>query len=221
MKKKNVELKNNKKAKSPNIFVRWYKLTQPNKWFWFLQILFFVGFTSLCVVQTVFAAKIITSMFNNQWNLAFLNLGLELLIIIISNVSYHLEYIFYGKQIKTIRVNVFKKVYNKIMSCENKSFDNLSKDKVLNISLNNTDSVANFLAYGVQVVITLVVVYFSNIWAGIIVTLLGVVNFFVYYTFNKKMGKVLLDRHEKKESIFSSLNKIIDGKAVINELEGR
>ena len=63
----------------------------------------------------------------------------------------------------------------------------VSKEKVISIALNNmgnaaefADSVAIFVAYIVQVVLILCVVFSSNILAGIIILSVGVLNFFVY-----------------------------------------
>ena len=92
----------------------------------------------------------------------------------------------------------------------------MTKDKIVSIALNNSahisefpDSVASFVAYMIQVVFTLVTVFISNYWAGIIVALLGVVNFFVYYKFNKKLGYHMLERNETNDNIYITYNKII------------
>ncbi|MCR5553353.1 MAG: ABC transporter ATP-binding protein/permease, partial [bacterium] len=45
-------------------------------------------------------------------------------------------------------------------------------------------------------------------------------NFFAYYKFNKRLGNLLRSRYEKKDDMFKSYSKIIDGKAIINELNG-
>ena len=211
-----------------NIIKRWYKLTEPHKGYFLGQILFYVGYTIFLTIITIFAARTINCMYASDWNGAFLFLGLELLTIILRNVSMHIQYKFYGKQIKHIRLVVAKKVYNKILSLKDSAMSEVGKEKITNIAVNNManlsefpDAVASFIAYIFQVVFTLVTVFISSPIAGVIVAIIGVINFFVYYAFNKKLGKLLLERHEKKDDMYTSYCKVMDGKLVINELQGK
>ena len=216
------------KEKSNNIFKRWWILTNPNKLIFAGQIFFYACYTILLSVITIFAARTINCMYAKDWNGAFFNLAIELITIIMRNVLYHVQYIFYTKELSHIRYVVAKKVYNKILSCKSSEFNNVSKEKITNIALNNMgnlsefpDAIASFIAYSIQVAFTLITVFTSNYLAGIIVTALGVANFFAYYFFNKKLGKLMLERHEKKDDMFKSYSKIIDGKSIINELQGK
>lgn len=176
---KTKEIKSNE-----NIFKRWYKLCQPHKFYWFLQIIFYSGYTALLAILTIFAARTINAMYDQNWHLAFLNLGIELITIVSRNVLYHIQYIYYGKQVKHIRQVVARKVYDKILSSDNKQVSLMTKEKILNIVLNNLeymsefpDSVASFIAYSITVIISLVSIFTANVLAGIAVMLLGVVNF--------------------------------------------
>ena len=220
---KTKEIKSNE-----NIFKRWYKLCQPHKFYWFLQILFYSGYSALLAVFTIFAARTINAMYDQNWHLAFLNLGIELITIVSRNVLYHIQYIYYGKQVRHIRQVVARKVYDKILSSDNKQVSLMTKEKILNIVLNNLeymsefpDSVAGFIAYSITVIISLVSIFIANVLAGIAVMLLGVVNFIAYFLFNKKLGRAMLKRNEKRDVISDKFAKVIDGQVVINELGGR
>ena len=211
--------------KSENIFKRWWKLTNPHKGYFAGQTFFFIGYTIFLSLITIFAARTINCMYAKNWSGAFLNLGIELLTIIIRSISLHFQYYYYTKQLSYIRYGVAKKVYNKILSCKSTEFNSVSKEKVTNIALNNMtylsefpDAIASFIAYSFQVAFVLITVYTSNYLAGLIVTALGVANFFAYYFFNKKLGKIMLERYEKKDDMFKSYSKVIDGKSIINEL---
>jgi len=212
--------------KKDNIFKRWYRLCEPNKKYWFFQIFWYIIHVIFLTIITIFAAKTINCMYAKNWTGSFTFLGIELLTIILRNIAMHIEYKYYGLSYGWVRVNVNKKVYDKLMSCENAGIKKLSKEKIISIATNNTgalgefpESVASFVAYIVQVVITLTTVYISNWLAGLIVTLLGFVNFFVYFSVNKKLGKILVERYEKKDDLFVSYNKVIEGKAVIKEFK--
>lgn len=207
-----------------NIIKRWYKLCEPDKKVWFWQIFYFVIYAIFLTILTIFAAKTINCMYKQDWKGAFLNLGLELATIIIRNIAMHLQYHYYAKNCGIIKENVTQKIYNKIMNCENAGIKNISKEKIISIGINNLtyicefpDAVASFIAYSFQVVITLVTVYIANWLAGVIVTILGVINFFAYYFFNKKLGQIMLERFEKKDDMFKSYNKVIEGKNIIKE----
>ena len=167
-------------------------------------------------------------MYAENWRIAFLNLGIELITIAVRTLMLHFEYLVYGKQIKHIRLVVANKVYDKILSSDNKQVSQMTKDKMLNIVLNNLenlsefpDSVASFFAYSILVIISLTSIFTANFFAGVLVTLLGIVNFIAYFLFNKKLGRVMLKRFEKKDVILNQFSKVIDGKPVINELGGR
>ena len=207
-----------------NIFKRWWKLCNPNKKYFLGQVFFYVGYTIFLSLLTIFAARTINCMYADDWSGAFTNLLLELLTIIIRNLSMHVQYYYYSKQVDHIRTNVSKKMYKKILSCKNDEFNNVSKEKVINIALNNManmadfpDHISSFIAYSFQVAFTLITVFVSNTLAGVIVTALGVINFFAYYLFNKKLGRIMQERFEKKDDMFKSYSKVINGKDVINE----
>ena len=221
-------MEKNLKNNQPNIFVRWWKLTNPHKGYFAGQIISFIVYTVFLSLITIFAAKTINFMYAGDWNNAFLYLILELMTIVIRNLALHIEYIFYTKTVAHIRYGVTKKVYNKILSCKSEDFNVVSQEKVKNIAVNNTgylsefpDSVASFIAHTAQVVFILVTVFISNYLAGIIITCLGVVNFFAYYFLNNKLGRIMLERYEKTDDMFKSYSKVINGKTVINELHGK
>ncbi len=83
------------------------------------------------------------------------------------------------------------------------------------------DYVASILQYSVQVAIAIVTIYISNIYAGLIVTALGIVNFFVYNKLNKRLGSILNKRYEKKDLSFKEYSRILSGKSVISELDAK
>ena len=211
-----------------NIIKRWWKLASPNKGYLAGQIITFSIYAIFLGIITIFAARTINCMYARDWKGAYTYLAIELLTIILRNVALHIEYHYYCRQVGHIRLNIGKKIYQKFLSCKSNDLTELSKEKVTNIALNNTDYIAEFpdtisafVAKVLQVVFTLAVIFISNYIAGLIVLALGVVNFFAYYLFNKKLGRIMLERYEKKDDMFKSYSKIIDSKAVIRELKAK
>lgn len=214
-----------KSKRKPNILSRWHNLAQPHKGYLAGQIIFYIGYTIFLSLLTIFAAKTINCIYNSQWKNAFFYLGLELLTILIRNVSLHIQYVYYGKQSKHIRMVVSEKIYDKLLSCKSSSIKEMSSEKIINIALNNlsnlssfADNISTFIAYGVQIIFILTTVFISNYIAGIIVLIIGVINFFAYYNFNKKLGRLMLKRHEQKDQIYHSYMNLITSKSLISEL---
>lgn len=216
-------MKTNKRK--DNILKRWWKLCEPHKGIFLGQILTYIGYTIFLSLITIFAAKTINCIYQSDWKGAFLFLGLELFTIIARNVFMHFEYIYYGKMHIHIRKVVANKLYNKLLLTKSSAMKEITVEKIVNISLNNMtnmaefpDAVASFIAYSFQVVFTLVTVFVSNWIAGLIVAAIGVLNFFVYIKINKKLGTIMLERHETKDQIYDSYYKVVEGRSVINEL---
>ena len=208
-----------------NIFRRWYILSNPHWGYFFGEALFCVVYYIFLSLITIFAAKTINCMYEGNWTGAFTFLGIELGTIILRNLAAHLTYKFYCLQIQHIRLNVAKKIYDKLLSCEKKDLNEISKEKILNIALNNMtylsdflDSISTLIGKASLVLFTLVVVFLTNVYAGLIITVLGIVNFFVFFAFNKKLGRIMLERYEKKDDMYKTYSKVIEGKSIIKEM---
>lgn len=214
-----------KKQKQENLFKRWYKLSEPNKSVWFWQTFFYIAYAVIYALMTIVAAKTINCLYNADWIGAFTWLAVELADIVLRNIMLHFQYIFYAKHYGIIRNNITRKIYDKLFKSEDSSIKKLSNEKIINIALNNLsyagefpDYIASILQYSVQVGIAIVTIYISNVYAGLIVTALGIVNFFVYNALNRKMGKIMNRRYEKKDDSFKEYSNILSGKNVIDEL---
>ncbi len=217
--------KDTTKVKQENVFKRWYKLCQPSKKLWFFQILFYICYAVIYTLMAVFAAKTINCLVEHNWKGAFMWLGIEFADILLRNVFLHLQYVFYGKHYGHIRKNITVKIYNKLFKSEEKELKNLTTEKIINIAQSNMGSAAEFpdyvayiMRYIVQVGIALVTIFISNVYAGLIVMAVGVVNFFVYNALNKKLGGLMKMRFEKKDLSFQEYSKILSGRPVIEEL---
>ena len=208
-----------------NILVRWWKLTEPNKAIFAAQIIFNVVSMVLSTVLTIFAARTINCMYDGDWKGSFIYLGIELGTLLVAAFTMHMQYYYYTKECSHIRLLVANKIYNKFLSCKVNAINSISTEKATNIALNNmtymtdfTDQLSDIIGTIAQITFTLIVVFMSNVYAGLIVIGLGIINFFAYYLFNKKLGSIMLERYEKKDDMFRSYSKIIDGKLIIKEL---
>ena len=216
------------KVKQEDLFKRWYRLCEPNKWMWFWQTFLYVVYAAIFALMTIIAAKTINCLYNGDWQGAFTWLAVELANIIIRNIVLHIQYIFYAKHYGFIRKNITTKIFNKLLKCDEKSIKKFSTEKIINIAQSNMgyasefpDYLANILRYTVQVGIALVAIFTSNLYAGLVVVALSVVNFFVYNHLNKRLGRIMNNRYEKKDNSFKEYSNILSGKMVIEELDAK
>lgn len=214
-----------KEKKQDNIIKRWYKLCQPNKRDWFLQIFTYAGYAVFYALMAIFAAKTINCLYNSDWKGAFFWLGVEFLDILIRNIFKHMEYHYYGKVYGQINKNICMKIYDKIMSVKSEEIKNFSPERIVNIAQSNTgyacdfpDYVASMVDKFIFICISVGAIFAASYWAGLIVLALAVVNFFAYRLMYKKMGYHLKRRFETKDDRFREYSKIIAAKEVITEL---
>lgn len=220
-----MKKQNEKAIKRPNLFKRWYALSEPNKIVWFWQITLLLIFAVIESLMTIFAAKTINCLYTANYSGAFFWLGMELADIWLRNTALHMQYRVYGKHYGIIRSNITKKLYDKILTSDDSSIKRLTNEKIINIAQNNMGYAAEFpeyiaaiLRYSIQVIIAIVTIFTANIYGGLIVLALGVVNFFVYNALNKRLGRIMNNRYEKKDLSFQTYSKILTGKTVIEEM---
>ena len=96
MKKEKIEQPQTK-PKQENVIKRWYKLCEPNKRDWALQIITYVLYAIINALMAIFAAKTINCLYNHDWSGAFFWLGVEFLDILLRNIFMHFEYCYYAK----------------------------------------------------------------------------------------------------------------------------
>lgn len=215
--------KNNKKQ--DNIIKRWYKLCQPNKKDWALQIITYSLYAIINALMAIFAAKTINCLYNGNWDGAFFWLAIEFLDILFRNIFKHMEYYYYGKVYGQINKTLCGKIYDKIMSIKTTEIKKFSPEKIINIAQSNTayacdfpDYVATMVEKVVFIIVSLVAVFSSSWFAGLLILALAVINFFSYRAIYKRLGYHLKRRFETKDDRFREYSRIISAKDVITEL---
>ncbi len=213
------------KKKQDNILKRWYKLCEPNKKDWALQIISYGLYAILYALMAIFAAKTINCLYNGDFKGAFIWLGVEFLDILFRNIFKHAEYHYYGKVYGQINKTLCSKIYDKIMSVNNEEIKKFSPEKIINIAQSNTGYACDFPDYVaamvdklVYILVALIAIFSSSWWAGLIVSALAIINFFAYKLIYKRMGYHLKRRFETKDDRFREYTRILNAKDVITEL---
>ncbi len=112
-----------------------------------MQIFLYVLYAIIYSLMAIFAAKTINCLVEKDWKGAFIWLGVEFLDILVRNVVYHIQYLYYGKHYGYIQKNVTTKIFNKIFQSEEKGLERLTSEKIINIAQNNLNYVADFPDY--------------------------------------------------------------------------
>ena len=80
------------------MLVRWWKFTKPNKLYFVLSFMSGMLFRILFyVVQPIFAAKIITSLTENDYKMAMIYLAVGTAVFILSYCIHHIKYVMHDK----------------------------------------------------------------------------------------------------------------------------
>ncbi len=185
-------------------------------------------YAAIYAVMTIIAAKTINCLYSGDWHGAFIWLSIEFANIFLRNVCLHLQYVYYSKHYKIMRHNISAKIFDKLFKCDENTLKTFTTEKIINIAQENLanacefpDMIAQILSNVIRIAIALVAIFTSNVYAGLIVLGIAIINFFVYNAFNKHMGRIMNARFEKKDHSFQSYSKIISGRIVIDELNAK
>ncbi len=217
-----------KRQKEENILKKWYKLAEPSKAYLTLQILTYSFYAVFYTITSYFAAFTINSLYEGNWKMAYIYLAIEFLLILLRNVMLQLEYKFYGKNHVVVRCNIAKKIYQKILKYERKKTSTFPKEKIISTVLNNmeflgefADTIAVFISDFIQFAVMFFIMATLNIYAALIVMIVGVINYFVLRYLNNKIRKNLEARYRESDNVLITYNKIIEGKDIITELNAK
>ncbi len=220
----NIMFKQKKQSKNREYF----RLTQPNWWYFFLQILTNVIHVTFKALSTYFAAKIIVGVGNGistgDFSGAYKHIILELTCVIIRNLATWFNYVVYNKVYSGIFNKLQKKVIDKCIKANTSNFSTTSKETVINIIGSDVSTLASFTDYLttkigvlVQAFISLFIVAQASIWVAGGLLVLCFLNFFILKLINSNIAKMKKKQARAKDNIFEKATKIMNGKDVINE----
>ncbi len=203
-----------------------YALTRPNKLYFFLHALFNALLYACKVIEPIFAAKVVTNLTVGNYKGAYLFLTLEITQVIVRNIFAHMSQIFYRKSYDVQYMNVQNRYIDKIANASSSNFSNTPKEMLMNIVASNLYNVCNFsdimitkLNKLVQAIVTIVIVLSTNVWIGLAIFGLSVINCFILVRLNKKLAANKKELMESKDVLNNQLSNIIDNKEVIRERE--
>ena len=227
--KKDVKLEKRRAGipKKGNLYYlsQWKKLAAPKLSHAIISMASYLVYVSFYLLAAIFSAKVIDSLYSADWMWACIWLVIALVDIIVRNIAMEIQYRAYSLTYTDSFVKMQKALYKKILSSKKSSFDSISKEKINNTIGVDLVNVANFYDHFLVTlagrfvisVVSLVIIFIYNFYAGFLVLGLGIMNSFILSFVNKKLGECNRKTYDYKDKLFEEVSTIVDGKNVINE----
>lgn len=203
-----------------------FTLTKPHKLYFTLQAICYFLHVGCKILEPIFTAKVVTCLTELDYAGAYVFLCLDILQVILRNVFAHGNYVFYKKNYNFQYMDMQKKFINKLMNAKLSNFNDTPKESLMSIVVSNFYKVGNFsdvivtkIAKLVQVITSIFIVFTTNVWIGLAIMLISVVDCFILVKLNKAIANSQKNIFEAKDQINKQINEIIDNKDIIRERE--
>ena len=201
------------------------KLVEPSFWRFFIQL-----FTSILAYVTIpiaaiFAAKAIVCVTSGDYKMTvvylLIELGLHVLRQLVWDINYRTWYGMFSKDYSRVQ----HKIYNKLISGSLDDISRVGKNSIVNIVGADVETVSGFadtiaskVSKLIQLVITLSIVFGSNMWVGMAVLLLGAVDLFILVHTNRALARCSRRQKEGMDNIFKEVTSTVESKALISDV---
>ena len=213
-------------ATTSNFLQTWAQLSRPNIWRSILNIVLYCIYESMKLLDAIFAANAVTGLTNQDWSYAYMSVGFLGLGIIVRNVIAQCIDLNRAKLYAGINSNISSKLYKKLLYANSSNFERTSKEYILNTISSNVDVMSQFIhnisariAYMVKLAIALVVIFNSNVFAGLIVIGLGIIDFFILKWLNTRSARASAKLYNARDAIDEEVSGMIHGHSIISEFE--
>lgn len=204
---------------------RWWQVAKPSKTIMFFQWLTATIPAVLLVIQAIPAAKAITAITIADYDGAIKYLILTFIVDLMSQISWTIQYRFCSSQLKFIYPRIQEQIFNKIFIAEDMNFKYTSKEKMVNIISNNITVLSDFCdyisyktAYFIQAVITIIIIFTTNFYIGLIIFALAIIVYFLINWLNSLIGKKTALVQEERDTLTENFTDIVDGRTLSNDL---
>ena len=211
-------------------YIRLYKnyrrRAKPNKWLWFGAFMFVI-LTQVCVlvVIPIFSAKLTSAISNTFINQAIIMAIIVLALYALKNLFWHVDYMFYGPIIKHTYSRLNNEFIDKTLNAKTANFDKVSRERILNTIHNDVFTVADFAdrtstasARLIMTIVSLIIIFCANLYAGFIVLVADVLDFIVYSFFQNKRQKYVKLMRAVNDKQLEKFSEILDKRDAIMDL---
>ncbi|MGN1201184.1 MAG: ABC transporter transmembrane domain-containing protein [Candidatus Caccovivens sp.] len=203
----------------------WYNLAKPNKVIWFCLFILVV-LTQVClIVAPIFAAKVTIAMTNSEFLMAVIYLLVVFSLLFLRKSLWHINYLLYSKMIKSSYNKLSNEFVNKSLNAKSVNFKTITKEHILNIVHTDIKTVADFAdqlatasARLVMTFVSIIVIFTVNVYAGIIVIVADILDFFVLNWASSKRQKYVRAIRENNDKLYEKFSEIVDTRETIKDL---
>lgn len=205
-------------------FKKWYELARPSTRIFMVTLITASIPCVLAILEPIAAANVITALAKLDYMKATLWLVIGFGFLFGGALSWHVNYWNYSRLLGDVYIKINLKMYDKIMNAQDSNFKTTSKEKIINTIGSDIYTVGNFsdaiatkTSYFLRVVVTLIIIFVSSYWAGIIVVGINILNFFLLQKLNRKIAVTLREVAESKDAIFERMTNITDGRYFLSD----
>lgn len=203
----------------------WSKLAKPNKLLLFFSF-FMVVLVQVCfIVAPIYSAKTTVSITNGKYTETIIYLCVVFGILLLRKTFWHFNYKIYPYLVKSVYNRINQEFIEKSLNAKNSNFKTTSKERILNMVHTDVNTVADFAdkigiasARLIQAISSIIIIFTVNFWAGLIVFIADILDFFVLSFINTKREKWLRQIRESNDEQYEKLSEIIDTRDTIKDL---
>lgn len=208
------------------MFKEWYRLCKPNKAYWFFQFATVVVVSICLVCESMYVAKVTTSLADGNYKMAIFCLTLGLAFVLLRQFSWILNYQNIYNLIGDIYKRLQKQIFYKIIHGKEKNFENVSKEKLINIFHSDayeaakfSDQICSRFRYFLSTLLTLGYVFTVSIPIGFVVLFIVILNYKVLNWINSRISLATKNVKEKIDLEFETFSEILSSKNMIESYD--
>ena len=208
------------------IYKNYRRLAKPSKWLWFGAFMFVI-LTQVCVlvVIPIFSAKLTSAISNTFINQAIIMAVVVLVLYALKNLFWHGDYLFYAPIVKYSYSRLSNEFIDKTLNAKTANFDKVSRERILNTVHNDVFTVSEFAdrtstaaARLIMTIVSLIIIFCANLYAGIIVLVADILDFAIYSWFQNKRQKYVKSMRAVNDQQLEKFSEILDKRDTIKDL---
>ncbi len=208
------------------MFQEWYRLCKPNKAVWFFQFATVIVVSVCLVCESMYVAKVTTSLAEGNIKMAIFCLTLGLIFVLLRQFSWTLNYQNMYLLIGDIYKRLQLRIFHKIIRGKEKNFETVSREKLINIFHSDayetakfSDQICSRFRYFLSTILTLGYVFSVSISIGFVVFLVIIINYQVLNWINSKISRAVKNVKEAVDEEFETFSEILASKNMIDSYD--
>lgn len=207
------------------LFRNWYRLAKPNKKIWFLSCFSVILVYTCLIIAPLFSAKVVVCITNGDFAGGAIYLTAVFALLVLRNLFWTINYKVYNKLIGSIYGRINNLFVEKMLNAKPINFKSTPKEKLINIIHADVYGLAEIadrfaICSGriFMLVVSIIILFFINVWVGIAVVVADILNFILLNYLENKRAKCVKKVREDHDAQYQKFCEIIDSRETINDL---